>query len=225
MIARGLAGMPAGPVWISLADCRGRSRIGIESQDHQYWCAPRCPIGQAGGGCSVTPEPGHRGARDSGAIIARTGDDGNRHHAGNSAPVFPAVELGQIIGAHEPDEAAAGIAQQQPAQGLRGVAGAELALDRGDADRGAAGLGLGRGEAGGKRRHARFGLERVSGGDQPPDLVQPQCPQRREADSPVRAMGGVERAAEEAGFRAGADQGLDLRAESGRCRGPATCRW
>jgi hypothetical protein len=41
----------------------------------------------------------------------------------------------------------------------------------------------------------------------------------------VRAMGGIERAAEEAGFRAGADQGLDLRGESGRCRGPATCRW
>jgi hypothetical protein len=46
--------------------------------------------------------------------------------------------------------------------------------------------------------HVRRGLERVLRRHQPPDLVEPESPQRFEAQMHVAGMGGIERPAEQA---------------------------
>jgi hypothetical protein len=50
------------------------------------------------------------------------------------------VQLGEIVRPHQPDEAVFRPAPDQRAQRIDRIAGAEIALDRGDADRGAARL-------------------------------------------------------------------------------------
>ena len=60
-------------------------------------------------------------------------------------------------------------------------------------------LPLRRGQPRRQRRHSSLGLERISGRNQPPDLVQRQCIDHETADPAVPAMRGVETAAEQPG--------------------------
>src|SRR3546814_8727760 len=57
-------------------------------------------------------------------------------------------------------------------QRIDGIARAELGLDSGRADRRTPRHPLGRGEAGGQRRHALRGLQRIAGRDEPPQFVE-----------------------------------------------------
>ncbi len=190
-----------GPLRIGLAYRRGRPRIGVESQCHQRGCAPPFRTTKTGTGPPEPPQPDHRGAREGGTIIPRTGDYRNRHESSDAAPVFPPMELGQIVGPHEPDEATFRIAPNQFFERVHGEARAQFALDRGDADRRPAGLPPRRKHPRGKRRHPGFRLQRIARRDHPPDFVEPQRLGREKADAAVPAMGWIEAAAEQADDR------------------------
>ena len=220
-IAPGKAAITSGPVWIGAAQGRGRARVRIETQLYQRGGAPSCPVLHAGCRPPVSAEPGRRGARGSTAIIAGTGDNRNRHEPGHIAPGLPLVELGQVIAAHQPDEAVARIAPLQRPQRIDSKPRAQLALDSRGANRRAAAVRHGGCEPRRQRSHARPGLERIAGRNQPPHLVQPQRAQRGQADLAVTAMRGIEAPPQQAD----AFQRRAFRAGPGRCRAPATCRW
>ena len=220
-IALGMAGKAARPVRISAANRCRRTRIWIETQMYQRGCAPSCPVLQTGLRAPVTAEPGHRGAREGSAIIARTRDNRNRHGAGDAAPVTPAMELREIIAAHQPDEAHFGIAPAQRPQGIDGEHRAQFALDRGGPDRCAPGLPAGRGEPHREGRHAGCGFERIARRNQPPHLIQPKGLAREQADPAMAAVRGIEAPAE----KPDPFQNRALKAGFARARAPATCRW
>ena len=148
----------AGPLRIGAAHRRCRALVGVETQIYQRRCAPSCPMPtdghQTGTRSAIAPEPGHRGAREGSAIIARTGDNRNRHDPRDPAPIFPACELREIVRSHQPDEPLPRPTADEFAQGIDGVTGAQFALDGADANRCSSGLKAGRGEALGKHRFA-----------------------------------------------------------------------
>src|SRR3546814_9407029 len=80
--------------------------------------------------------------------------------------------------------------QAQAVQGIGGVTGAEPAFDGGDADARMGGYRPGTCKALGQRRHAVAVFQRVLRADQPPDLVEFQAVQGRQADFAMRRMGG-----------------------------------
>jgi hypothetical protein len=107
------------------------------------------------------------------------------------------AELAQIVGAHEPYEACLGEAAPQFFQRVGRIARAEPRLDAGDLDAGVVGDLGGKRHALGERRHAGLVLQRILRRDEPPDLVEIEEMERQEADMPMPAMSGVERAAEQ----------------------------
>ena len=187
------------PVRLGLPQARCGSGIGLKAQQHERRRSPIRPVTRLTCGPDEAPQPRHCRSGSGHLIIAGARDHGNHNIPRDLPPVAPAVELGEIVGPHQPDEAAARIAALQPAKGVDRVARAELALDRGRADRRAARLFAGRGEAGGERGHSLGGLERVARRNQPPDLVESQCVDREQTDRAMAAMRRVERAAEQSG--------------------------
>ena len=196
-IALGLARIAAGPVRIGAANRSRRTRIGIETQMYQRRCAPSCPVAQAGGRPPVTAEPGPRGAREGSAVIARTGDHRNRHAAGNRAPAAPAVKLGKIVAAHQPDETMLRKPPDKLAQGINGVAGAQLALDRCRHDWRSTSLTARRSESGRKRRHTDPGLQGIARRNQPPHRIEPKRLGGEQRDPAMPAVRGIEAPAKE----------------------------
>lgn len=192
------AGISPGPVRIGAANRSRRAGIWIESQMYQRGSAPSCPGCKTGRRPPVSAEPCRSGARRSACIIARTGNHRNRHGAGQSAPVAPAVQLGQVVAPHQPDEVDIGVAPAQGPQRIDGENGAEFLLNRRWHDRRKPRLLYGRGQARGKRCHACLGLERVARRDQPPHCIKPQRLAGEQADSPVPAMRRVEASAQQA---------------------------
>ena len=100
--------------------------------------------------------------------------------AGDAHPVAPVRQLGEVVCAHEPDEADFREAGVERAQRVARVAGIQVALDIGGDDAPAGGVGFGgacsgEGEAFGKRRHGVGILQRVAWGHQEPDLVETQA--------------------------------------------------
>lgn len=191
------AGETPGPVWISAANGSRRARIGIETQLYQRGCAPSCPVFQTGRRPPVSAEPGCSGARRSKAIIAGPRNNRNRHGASKPAPVAPAVQLGQVVAAHQPDKVDIRETPSQCAQRIDRVNGAQLAFDRGWHDRGTTRHAQGRSEPRRKRSHARPGLQGIAGRDQPPDRIEPKRVARKQADPPMPAMGRIEAATQQ----------------------------
>ena len=206
----------AGPRRVGAANGGGRTRIGIETQEHQRRRAPVATVCKAGCRPPVSAEPGHGGARQGGTIIARSGDYGNRHHSRQAPPVFPLVKLGQIVAAHQPDEAPFRPAPQDGREGIHGKASAQFPLYRRHANPAPSRLPLGRCEARGERGHSRLGFQRIAGRNQPPDLVQRQRLDGEEGDPPVPAMRGIETAAKQPGQGSAPVQGRT-------CPVPRTC--
>src|SRR3546814_2645911 len=81
-------------------------------------------------------------------------------------------------------------------QRMDGIARAELGLDSGRADRRTPRHPLGRGEAGGQRRHALRGLQRIAGRDEPPQFVEVERVDGVQADRPMPAMRSEEHTSE-----------------------------
>lgn len=95
-------------------------------------------------------------------IIARTRDNRNRNLTGDVPPPFPAMELRQIVRAHQPDEAMIRVEPGQLGERIGSVARLHPLLDRGDADRRVPGDGARGGHPCLERRHARLVLQRVT---------------------------------------------------------------
>src|SRR5438876_8676474 len=74
-------------------------------------------------------------------------DDRNRDHGRDGAPVLPAMEAAQIVGAHDPDEAYAGAAGDEVGERIVGVAGTDLGFEAADIDARMAGEPARRGDA------------------------------------------------------------------------------
>jgi hypothetical protein len=129
--------------------------------------------------------------------ITRARENDNRHPPGDGAPALPLMELRQIVRPHQPQEPDMGIALLQPRDCVDGVNGAQPLFDCADPDRRAPRHRARRCQAGIERRHARPGFEWVLRAHQPPDLVEPEPPQRFEGEMAMAAMGRVERSAEQ----------------------------
>ena len=192
----------AGPLRIGSAHFCCRASVGVEAQIYQRRCAPFCPMfakgHQTGGRPAITPEPSHRGAREGGAIIARTGDHRNRHQSGDPSPIFPAHELRQIVRPHQPHKVAFGPAQDELAKRIDRETRAQFALNRADPDWGPAGLSARRSETLGERRHACSRFQRISRRHQPPHFIERKSITGKQRNSPVPAMRRVETAAQKA---------------------------
>jgi len=113
-------------------------------------------------------------------------------------PVLPAVKLREIVSAHDPDEAQAGTAAAQIADGVRSVARSDDGFETADIDPRIVGhfaRGL---SAFLQLVQAAIILKRIARRHQPPDAVEFQPLDRELADGAMRGMGRVERAAEQA---------------------------
>ena len=198
------------PKGIGFTDGRCRTWIGTKAQEDERGRAPHCPIHFLVRTPDKPPKPRHRGARNSIIVIAGPRDNCNRHHPGNIPPPPPTCEICHIVRAHDPDELAFGIAADKPLQRIDGVARAQILLDSGRAYCASPRLILRRCQPRGQRRHIGFGLKRIARRHQPPEFVQPQRLNRKQAYIAVPIMCGVERSAEEAGF------GQDILSKSSR---------
>src|SRR5262249_14802288 len=127
--------------------------------------------------------------------IGRPRPDCNRYEVKDLLPGVPAVDLDEVVGAHQPDEAMAGKAPCQLPERGGGMAGAEPRLDVGDLEAGMAGDGPGAFQPVLERRHPGRRLQRVLRADQPPDLVEPEAGERRQADLAMPLGGRGERPA------------------------------
>lgn len=181
--------------------CR-RARIRIETQFYQRRCAPFTPFTKTGGVDTVSSQPGHCGARNRGSIITRPRNHRNRHDFRDTAPIFPAMELGEVIGPHQPHKPPFRPAPDQSPQGVDRIARGPVPFDRADTDRRTPRRSPGGTHPRAQRRHAPIRLERIAGRHQPPRLVQPQCGHGEERDPPVPPMRRVEAAAEQPRARA-----------------------
>ena len=143
-------------------------------------------------------------------LLAGAGEHPDRHLLEDRRPAVPMVEAPEVVRPHQPDEAHARVAAPQLAQGRCGVARADPRLEVGDDDPPVADhrprLGEPPREVGG-----RVGLQRVAGGDEPPDAIEPEGAERPERDVDVPGVRRVERAAEQPDALSGHGVGSDWR--------------
>ncbi len=89
-------------------------------------------------GMDVPFKPTRRDRRTSIAIIAWPGDNCNRHQSGNPPPVAPTVELGEIIGPHDPNKTSFRVFPLNLFQGFYGVSSAQSLFNHSGSDSAAA---------------------------------------------------------------------------------------
>lgn len=204
------------------ARCRGR--IGAEAQQHKCRQSPSRPMFRLACGPHSAPQPTHCRTCMGTPVIPRTRDYRNRNLTGDVPPPFPTMELGQIVRAHQPDEAVVGVESRQFGERIGSVPRLHPLLDRGNADRRMPRHRPGGGHARLERRHADLVLQRIAGRDHPPHFVQIERANRVQRQPPMPAMRRIERPAEKTD--AFQDPRLEsLKAAPGRCQGPATCTW
>ena len=158
-------------------------------------------LGQVQGAPSGAAEAGKPGggAAGQGGIGMRLAVEHRHRHGGeNPFPAVPARHLHQVVGAHQPDEADAREAAFQRHQGIGGEPGAEAAFHVGDPDRRVADDRPRALHPFVQRQQGTAVLQRILRADQPPDLVQVQAFDRRQADEAVSLVRRVERSAEQA---------------------------
>ncbi len=169
------------------------------------------------------------GERRRGGACARrkigTGpiDDGDGHEIGELAPTPPAVQLREVIGAHDEDEMNPGETPAQRQHRVVGVAGAERRLDGGDVDRRVSGERAGGFDAFLERRQAAVVLEWIAGRDQPPDAVEAEPLSGEQAQRAVGVVRRIERAAEQTDAHAAGDgRQADVALQGRVCPSPRT---
>jgi len=79
------------------------------------------------------PAPARRVLRARESSVAAV-DHGDRHIGGDAAPIFPAVELREIVSAHDPDKVHAGNAAAQMDDRIDSVAGPNDSFETADID-------------------------------------------------------------------------------------------
>src|SRR5262245_28502981 len=160
------------PVRVKCAQPCGGSSVGWQAKEANRRNTPFRPIPCLVCGADEPPQPAHRARRAGIVIITGPRKYRNRQHARQGAPLLPLMELGHSVLAHQPYEAMPRIALHQPGQRIDRVAGSIVGLEVAHLDAAAPGHGARRGEAGAIGRHVPgLILQRVSGGNQPPDFV------------------------------------------------------
>ena len=119
-------------------------------------------------------------------------------------PVLPAVDLGEIVRPHQPDESDARQPAPQLAQCFGRIGGRQLGFDAGDSYARMPSHRPSPCQPLLERGHAGHRLQRVLRRYQPPDRVEPQPLQRQQADMPMPLMGWIERTPKQA------DHGMPL---------------
>lgn len=180
--------------------CGGR--IGRQAKEKDRRCTPFRPLFRLAGRMDEAPQPAHRARRVGSRIITGPANHRNRHLPRQAPPIAPQVKICQGVASEQPDEAMLRVAPLQPPHRIDGEARSFPPLEVADADRRAHRQPSRRRSAGGERRHVLCPLlERVTGGNQPPDLVQAEGLDGVKADAPMPGVGRVEGAAEEADAR------------------------
>ena len=187
------------PVRICRTESRCRPGIGVKTQDDQRRGAPLRADEILTAPPAPAAQPCHGGARHSTSIIARTGNNSNRHLACNLAPTPPTMELREIVCSHQPHKPPLGIAAPEHAERIERVPRTEFSFDRRYLYRRPASGPPGRCEARRERCHPRSRLENISRRDEPPHLIQPQGITCEEGYPPMPPVRGIETAAKQAG--------------------------
>src|SRR6516164_9181519 len=99
-------------------------------------------------------------------------DDDDRHKISDRAPMPPAMELHEIVSAHDPDETDALSAPQDPGERVVRVAGANSPFNVGYEDARACAQAPGGVHAGAQPRQIRPRLERIPRRHQPPHAIE-----------------------------------------------------
>src|SRR4051812_22137929 len=147
--------------------------------------------------------------RDGGAPLRRpqrpTGavDNRERHQAGDRLPAAPAMEAGEAIRAHDPHEPHARTARDEVAEGIDRKRRADLLLEPCHVDARAPRHDPRRCQTRRDWWKTALLFKRIAGRYHPPDAVEPQPFQRKQADMLVPRMRRIERAAVEADPQAG----------------------
>ncbi len=125
------------------------------------------------------------------------------------APTVPAVKPRQIVGPHQPDKMHPRIQRHQALQGIGGVAGPQQHLQIGDDDpRMVHHRPCPRQTVCHRRRSLIF--QRIAGGHQPPDPVQPERLERFTGDMHMACMSRIKRSAQQADGHTGRCDGKAL---------------
>ena len=112
-------------------------------------------------------------------------------------PAPPARQFHQIVGPHQPNEFCVREAPQQQAQRIHGKMAVQRGLDSGRHDAAPVRDGPSTGQALCQRRHAGARFQRIAGGYEQPNLIQPQALAGQGGDMAMPFMRGVERPAEQ----------------------------
>ena len=155
--------------------------------------ARRLVLGQAIAGQRLC-----RGCGERAKTLWRTVDHGNGHLGGDAPPVLPAMELREIVSAHDPYEAHTRDPAAQMRDSVHSVASPDDSFETTDVDARVFGdvfCGL---RALGQRMQRAVILQRIAGTEQPSHAVELEALDREQADGAVRHMRRIEGAAEQA---------------------------
>lgn len=137
--------------------------------------------------------------------------------------MLPAVDLTEIVGAHQPYEARARIVAAQHGERVGGKPCAQPKFEIADEDARMIGDRARTGETFREGGHAARRLERVLRAHEPPDLIEIEKLERHEADMTVPGMRGIERAAEKSDATAGPGRpGIEAGSQGRTCPRPRT---
>ena len=132
--------------------------------------------------------------------------DGDRQRREDLPPVQPAMELGEAVGAHQPDEADTGIAHAQERQRSDAEMTGEPGLERRHANAIVLFHGLALRPAFAEKGKSAVRLQRIARRHDPPDGIETKAAKRDLADLPVALVRRIERAAEQPDALPGACQ-------------------
>ena len=111
-------------------------------------------------------------------------------------PAPPVLEIGEVVGTHDPDKAVARVAAAQLADGVGAVLAVKAPFEITHPDQRVAREAARRRQTLFERRHAARGLQRILRRHQPPNFIQAEAFEGLEADMEMAFMGRIERAAE-----------------------------
>lgn len=178
-------------------------RLAVKTATHEN-PSRRCFIRKLAGAFRASAKPVKSACslrKQSPGRIRRTVENRNGKRPEQGRPVPPFGELGQIVGAHQPNETRLRDAPAQGENRLDRVTSAERALDGRGADGGPAGHRRRTRQARIERRHARIRFEGVLGRNEPPNGIQPEMCDGQKGDVPVTGVGRIERPAHQTDAR------------------------
>ena len=173
----------------------------------------RCPFRQP-----MAAKTLERLARGSRLSIGPAVEYRNGKRLEDVLPAPPVLEIGEVVGTHDPDEAVARVAAAQLADGVGAVWAVPALFAIAHPNRRVAGEAPRPGQTLFKRRHAALRFKRVLRRNQPPEFIQIESFYGLKADMKMAFMRRVKRAAEQADAPAGGGRGSQDRRARARYR-------